>query len=74
MRFDSANVSSDLLRISISDSQLGSVYEIINQMGQTMQTAEFDTKITIVNIETLASGIYYIQTSNGIKPLKFFKI
>lgn len=74
MRFDSANVSSDFLRISISDSQLGSVYEIINQMGQTMQTAEFDTKITTVHIESLATGIYYIQTSNGIKPLKFFKI
>ena len=74
VRFNSSNVSSDAIELSISENLLETRYQIYNPLGQTVKSALFKDISETIDISNLSDGVYFIKVQNGQEILKFIKI
>lgn len=65
------NPSSDMTRITLSLKSISSVsYEVINKLGQVIQTANYD-KLSVgnhdidINLKNMSAGIYFYTVTSG---------
>lgn len=72
IKFVGSNVVSEQLQLKITNSDINNL-TIYNTLGQKIETLKTKNAANLsIDVSKLASGIYYILTSNKlIKPLKF---
>lgn len=67
------NPAVDRINITSSDAKPG-LLEIYNMYGQLIQQKYFDGRSTVINVENLSKGIYFIRMENGLNNgWKFYK-
>lgn len=61
------NPASDFVTIDVDNSILGSSYHVIDYAGRQVLTGKISTVITIVDINQLEKGMYFIQVESQAK-------
>lgn len=66
------NPANDIIHINASTSLTNESYSIINTLGQTVLNGKLENDRSIINVQTLQSGIYFLQI--GSKQAQSYKI
>lgn len=66
------NPANNIIHINTSTSLTNESYNIVNTLGQTVLDGKLENEHSIINIETLQSGIYFLQL--GDKKSQSYKI
>jgi Secretion system C-terminal sorting domain len=66
------NPANDIVHINTSTSLVNESYAIINTLGQTVLNGKLENDNTNINVQTLQSGIYFLQI--GSKQTQSYKI
>ena len=66
------NPANDILHINTSTSLTSESYSIVNTLGQTILNGKIENDNTTINVQTLQSGIYFLQI--GSKQTQSYKI
>lgn len=71
------NPAASYVSVQLNDgSQVGSLLEVYNQMGQVVLAARVTTATFHLDVSGLAGGLYFIRLGNGVsqESLKFVKL
>jgi len=66
------NPAGNEIYLKTNQTNLGSEYHIIDQLGRKLLTGKLNAQITTIDIQQLKSGVYFIQIGN-IYWDRFFK-
>jgi ligand-binding sensor domain-containing protein len=69
----SPNPVSNQLTINISNALIGKNFTMTNIVGETMQSGILNDKSTVVSVNDLAKGIYFLHFIGTAKTIKFVK-
>ena len=66
------NPAKDVIHIDVKSNFIGSTYSIISVSGQKVSEGKIEKEDTVINIQDLVEGVYFIQLGENIK--QSFKI
>ncbi len=66
------NPASDFLQLEIDAQEVGSTYQIMDDLGRVVATDILDTTSAEIAISTLKTGLYFLKIGD-MKPIKFIK-
>ncbi len=69
----SPNPVSNQLTVNVSNALIGKKYTVINALGETMKGGVLTDNSTVLSVNDLVSGIYFLHFIGTSETIKFFK-
>lgn len=67
------NPANDKLTVTLSEVEAPFLIQIINTLGEVIQSNDLQQPITTINIQSLPNGIYFLKINNSTQTFKLIK-